>query len=73
MSITFIYYKTCRMEIQTVSPTLSVFQGINIYIQYVASLPHKPIFYPYHSYDGSNVIILTWSGNQVEDYTNQNF
>ena len=31
----------------------------------------NPIFFPYNSYDGSNVIILTWSANQVEDYTTQ--
>ena len=33
----------------------------------------KPYFYPYTSYDGSNLIRLTWSANQVEDYTTQNF
>ena len=41
--------------------------------QYLASHPHKPIFYPYNSYYGSNFIRLTWSGNQVEYYTTQNF
>ena len=38
----------------------------------MASHPHKPIFYPSNSYYGSNVIRLTWSGNQVEDHTTQN-
>ena len=37
------------------------------------SHPHKPIFLPYSSYDGSNVIILTWIGNRVEHYTTKNF
>ena len=33
---------------------------------------HKPIFYPSNSYDGSNVIRITWSGNKVEHHTTQN-
>ena len=36
------------------------------------SHPHKPIFYPSNYYCVSNVIRLTWIGNQVEDYTTQN-
>ena len=39
----------------------------------MASHPHNPIVYPSNSYDGSNVIRLTWSGNQVEYHTTQNF
>ena len=39
----------------------------------MASHPHTPIFYPFNYYDGSNVIRLTWSGNQMEEYTTQNF
>ena len=38
----------------------------------MASHPHKPIFYPSNSYDGSNFIRIIWSGNQVEEYTTQN-
>ena len=49
------------------------FQGINLCVQYLASHPHKPIFYPYNYYDGSNVIILTWSGNRVEDHKIHHF
>ena len=29
-------------------------------------------FYPYNSYDGLNIIILTRRGDQIEDYTTQN-
>ena len=54
------------------APTLPSFQGIKQRVQYLASHPHKPIFYPSNSYDGSNVTRLTWSGNQVEDHTTQN-
>ena len=53
-------------------PTLPGFQGIKQCFQYLASYPHKPIFYPSSSYDESNVIRLTWSGNQVEYHTTQN-
>ena len=63
---------TCRMASQTMAPTLPGFQGIKRCVQYLASHPHKPIFYPSNSYGGSNVIRLTWSGNQVEDHTTQN-
>ena len=72
MNIIDLFYATCRLDTQTVSPTLPVFQGIKRCIQYLASHQHKPIFYPSNSYDGSNVIRLTWNGNQVEDHTTQN-
>ena len=65
-------YATCRLATQTVAPTLTGLQGIKQCVQYLASHPHKPIFYPSHSYDESNVIRLTWSGNQVEYHTTQN-
>ena len=52
--------------------TLPGFQGIKRCVKYLASHPHKPIFYPSDSYDRSNVIRLTWSGNQVEEHTTQN-
>ena len=71
MSIIDSCYATCRLATQTVAPTLPVFQGIKRCVQYLASHPHKPIFYPSRSYDGSNFIRLTCSGNQVEDHTTQ--
>ena len=58
---------------QTMAPNLLCFQRIKRCIQYLASHPHKPIFYLSNYYDGSDVIRLTWSGNQVEDYKTQNF
>ena len=72
MSRIDICYATCRLATQTVAPNLPGFQGIKLCVQYLDSHPHKPIFYPSNSYDGSNFIRLTWSGNQVEDHTNQN-
>ena len=51
MSIIYICYETCRLETQTVVPTLPGFQGIKICVQYLDSLPHKPIFYPSKYYD----------------------
>ena len=53
-------------------PTIPSFQGIKRSIQYIDSHPHKPIFYPSGSYDGSNGIKITWSGNQVKYNTTQN-
>ena len=73
MSRIDLCYATCCLSTQTVAPTLPGFKGIKRCVQYLASHPHKPIFYPYNSYDGSNVIRITWSGNQVEDHTTQNF
>ena len=54
------------------APILPGFQGITRCVQYLASHPHKPVFYLSNSYDESNVIRLTWSGNKVEDHTTQN-
>ena len=48
------------------------FQGIKRCIIYMASHPHKLIFYRSNYYDGSNVIRLTRSGNKSEDYTTHN-
>ena len=54
------------------APNINGFQYIRICVQYLASHPHKPIFYNSNSYDVSNVTIITWGGNQVEDYTTHN-
>ena len=59
MSRIDLRYGTCRLTTQNVAPTLPGFHGIERCVQYLASHPHKPIFYPSHSYDGSNVIRLT--------------
>ena len=72
MGIDGICYAICCLAIQTVALTLPGFQGGRLCVQYLASHPHKPIFYLSNSYDGSNFIILTWSGDQVEDYTTHN-
>ena len=58
---------------QTVAPTIPGLQGLKFCIQYLPNNPHKPIFYPSNYYDGSNVIRLTWNGNQFEDHTTNNF
>ena len=67
-----LWYITCRLSTQTVAPTLPGLKGIKLCVKYLASHPHKPIFYPYNSYDGSNVTRLTCSGNQVEYHTTKN-
>ena len=66
MSIIEICYTACFLETQTVSPTLPGFQIINSCSKYLANHTHKPIFNPSHYYNGSNFIIITCSGNQVE-------
>ena len=58
-----ICYTTCHLSTQTVEPTLPGFQGIKCCVKYLASHPHKHIFYPSSYYDGSNVTIIKWSGN----------
>ena len=44
MSRIDICYATFRLETQTAAPTLTVFQGIKLCVQYVAGHPHKPVF-----------------------------
>ena len=61
-----IYYTACNIAIETVAHTIPGFQGIKCHVQYLAINPHKTILYPSNYYDGSNVIIITWSGNPVE-------
>ena len=73
MSRIDLCYETCRLETPTVAPTLPVFQVIKLCVQYLGICLHKPICYPSNYYDGSNVIRLTWSGNQIEYHTTQFF
>ena len=63
---------SCRLDTQTLAPTLPCFLGIKRCIIYLSSHPHKPIFYPSNSYYGSNVIRSTCIDNKVEYYTTQN-
>ena len=73
MSRIDLCYAICSLATQTVSPTLPSFQGIKRCVQYLSRRPHKHILYPSNYYDVSNGIILTWSGNQVEDHTTKNY
>ena len=73
MSRIDIYYTKWFLGTQTVAPTIPGFQGVHHCIPYLASHPHKYIFYTYNYYDFSNVIRLTWSGFQVEYCTTQKF
>ena len=68
MSIINICCVTCHLTSQTVALNLPGFQGIKHCFQYLASHPHKHIFYTSISYYDSNIIRLKWSGNQVEYY-----
>ena len=72
MSRIYLCNATFHLANKTVSPTLPGFQGIKLCVQYLASHPHKPIFCPSNSYDGSNFSRLTWSVNQVEYHIKQN-
>ena len=64
---------TCCLATQRVEPTLTGLQGIKRCVKYLASHPHKSILFPSNYHDGSNVIRITWSGNQVKDHTTQIF
>ena len=68
-----ICYATCCIANQTLEPNIPGLQSIKLYVQYLASYPLKPISYPSNSYNGSNIIRLTWSGNNFEDYTTQSY
>ena len=59
MSRIDICYIACRLETQTLAPTVPIFQCLKLCIRYQASHPHEPIFYPYSYYYGSNFIRLT--------------
>ena len=66
------FYTAIRLVTRTVSLTLTDLKGLKRCVQYMASHPHKYVFYPFNYYDVSNIIWLTWIGTQVEDYTAQN-
>ena len=50
--IIYIFYTAYHLGNQTMTFTLTGFQGIKHLIQYMDSHPHKPIFYPYNYFDG---------------------
>ena len=52
-------YSICHVSNQAVAHILTGFQGIKCYVKCLDSHPHKPIFDPSNSYDGSNIIIFT--------------
>ena len=52
MSRIDICYATFHIATQTMAPTITSFQGINISVQYLDSHPHKIIFSTSNSYDG---------------------
>ena len=52
MSIIDLCCSTYRLDTQTLSPTLTGFKGIKKCVKYMASFPHKPIFYPSNYFDG---------------------
>ena len=45
-------YTDFHIVTQTVAPSIPGFQGTKTCIQYLASHPHKPIFYPFNYDDG---------------------
>ena len=65
MSRIAIFYATCCLETQTVSPIITDFQGIKRCVQYLSNHLHKTIFYSFKPYNVSNFIRLTCSGNKV--------
>ena len=44
-----VFYATCHLETQTMAHAITGFQGIKRCVQYLASHPHKPIFYTFNS------------------------
>ena len=44
MIILHLCCATCRLETQTMAPTLPYFQGIKRCVQFIASHPHETIF-----------------------------
>ena len=52
MSRIDLFYAAFCLSAQNVVPALPGFQGIKRCVKYMASHPHKPIFYPSNSYDG---------------------
>ena len=67
MSRIDICYTICSLATKIVAPILTGFQGIKRRVQYMACHTNKPIYYTSNSYDISNFVRLTWSGNQVEE------
>ena len=61
-----IFYTVFYLGTQNIAPTLPSLQGLKCCIRYLDSHPIKPIFDHSDSYDGSNVISITWSGNKFE-------
>ena len=72
MSTIDICYTTYHLGTQTVEPDITGFQGHKSFILYLDRYTHKTS-YTYNSYEGSNIIRLTWCENQIKHFTNQNF
>ena len=66
------FYTAFLLVNQTVLPNIPGLQDLKHCIQYLASNPNEPIFYPNNYDDVSYFIRLTCSGNQFGDYTTHN-
>ena len=66
-----IFYAECFLGTHCVDPILPELKGITRCIQFLAAHPHNCIFYVLNAYGGYNYTRITWSGNQIEDYTIQ--
>ena len=67
MSIIDIDCTSCCLATQIVIPTLPD-SKLSISVLNICLVTILNTYYPYKYYDGLNVIRITWSGNQVEDY-----
>jgi hypothetical protein len=56
----------CRLGKYVSAPTTASFQGLHRICRYLATKPHRPLFYPSNPSNGSNVVVFTWSPTDTE-------
>jgi hypothetical protein len=61
-----LIFAMCRLGKYVSAPTTASFQGLHRICRYLATKPHRPLFYPSNPSSGTNVVVFSWSPSDVE-------
>ena len=64
-----LMYAMCRLGKYMAAPTAAAFAGLRRICRYLATTPHRPIFYRSSPISETNVVVFDWSSNDTEKKT----
>ena len=61
-----IMYAMCRRGRYIASPTAASFSGLKRICRYLATKPHRPLFFPSQALSSKNIVVFQWSPKETE-------